>query len=67
MGGLENLSYANISRSHLIASQRKRRYSSEEPLQVTTPPSKWPGKRNFRITYFIYLCTLFSFHNIRIF
>lgn len=49
MGGLENLSYANISRSHLIASQRKRRYSSEEPLQVTTPPSKWPGKKNCRI------------------
>lgn len=49
MGGLENLSYANISRSHLIASQRKRRYSSEEPLQVTTPPSKWPGKIDWRM------------------
>lgn len=48
MGGLENLSYANISRSHLIASQRKRRYSTEEPLQVTTPPSKWPGVTNLR-------------------
>lgn len=65
MGGLENLSYANISRSHLIASQRKRRYSSEEPLQVTTPPSKWPGKRNYEIyflnfTAFHSKCSLFS-------
>ncbi|XP_065223519.1 dmX-like protein 2 isoform X2 [Planococcus citri] len=48
LGGLENLSYANISRSHLIASQRKRRYSIEELTQVSTPPSKWPGVTNLR-------------------
>lgn len=45
MSGLDNLSCINVPRSHLIASQRKRRYSSEEPLQVTTPPSKWPGMK----------------------
>jgi len=31
--------------SHLIGGHgRRRRYSSDEPLQVTTHPSKWPGK-----------------------
>ncbi|XP_075227186.1 rabconnectin-3 alpha isoform X2 [Lycorma delicatula] len=46
--GPENLSCVNAS-SHLIATQhRKRRYSTDEPLQVTTLPSKWPGVTNLR-------------------
>ncbi|XP_014244478.1 dmX-like protein 2 isoform X1 [Cimex lectularius] len=46
--GLDTLSFVNSS-SHLIASQnRKRRYSVDEPLQVTTQPSKWPGVTNLR-------------------
>nr|XP_024216080.1 dmX-like protein 2 isoform X4 [Halyomorpha halys] len=45
---LDTLSYVNSS-SHLIATQqRKRRYSTDEPLQVTTQPSKWPGVTNLR-------------------
>lgn len=37
------------STSHLIATHhRRRRYSTEEPSQITTPPSKWPGVSNLR-------------------
>ncbi|KAL1117871.1 hypothetical protein AAG570_004184 [Ranatra chinensis] len=46
--GVYNLSFVS-STSHLIATQlRKRRYSTDEPLQVTTLPSKWPGVTNLR-------------------
>ena len=41
------MTFVNSS-SHLIAAQnRRRRYSTDEPLQVTTLPSKWPGKQIF--------------------
>ncbi|XP_066993059.2 dmX-like protein 2 isoform X2 [Anabrus simplex] len=49
--GLESLARLNIvyPNSHLIAGHaRRRRYSSDEPLQVTTHPSKWPGVTNLR-------------------
>lgn len=45
--GLESLAHLNVvcPSSHLIAGHtRRRRYSSDEPLQVTTHPCKWPGK-----------------------
>lgn len=43
VAGVENLSCVNAS-SHLIASSnRKRRYSTDEPVTVSTQPSKWPG------------------------
>ncbi|GLH09347.1 Uncharacterized protein GBIM_14433 [Gryllus bimaculatus] len=49
---LESLARLNIahSSSHLISGQppRRRRFSSDEPLQVTTHPSKWPGVTNLR-------------------
>uniref|UniRef100_A0A1B6CLX3 RAVE complex protein Rav1 C-terminal domain-containing protein n=1 Tax=Clastoptera arizonana TaxID=38151 RepID=A0A1B6CLX3_9HEMI len=46
--GAENLSFVNAN-SHLIASgNRRRRYSTDEPLQVTTLPAKWPGVTNLR-------------------
>lgn len=38
--------------SHLMINanthQRRRKYSSDEPLSVSTPPSKWPGVTNLR-------------------
>ncbi|PSN54280.1 DmX-like protein 2 [Blattella germanica] len=49
--GLESLARLNVvcPSSHLIASHtRRRRYSSDEPLQVTTHPCKWPGVTNLR-------------------
>ncbi|XP_065333652.1 dmX-like protein 2 isoform X2 [Cloeon dipterum] len=49
--GMETLARLNVvsPSSHLIASSgRRRRYSSDEPLQVTTLPSKWPGVTNLR-------------------
>ncbi|XP_023723664.1 dmX-like protein 2 isoform X1 [Cryptotermes secundus] len=49
--GLESLAHLNVvcPSSHLIASHtRRRRYSSDEPLQVTTHPCKWPGVTNLR-------------------
>lgn len=46
VSSVDTLAFVNSS-SHLIATQnRKRRYSVDEPLQVTTQPSKWPGKNN---------------------
>ncbi|KAI5722049.1 hypothetical protein M8J76_002899 [Diaphorina citri] len=46
-GGVDNL--ASFSNSHLIASNhRKRRYSIDEPVQVCTPPARWPGVTNLR-------------------
>ncbi|BES94787.1 Dmx-like 1 [Nesidiocoris tenuis] len=46
--GGDTLSFCNYS-SHLIATQnRKRRYSVDEPAQITTQPSKWPGVTNLR-------------------
>ncbi|XP_054286224.1 dmX-like protein 2 isoform X3 [Macrosteles quadrilineatus] len=47
VAGVENLSCVNSS-SHLIASSRKRRYSTDEPVTVSTQPSKWPGVTNLR-------------------
>jgi len=44
---METLARLNVvyPNSHLIAGYaRRRRYSNDEPLQVSTPPSKWPGK-----------------------
>nr|CAD7199839.1 unnamed protein product [Timema douglasi] len=49
--GLESLARMNVMypSSHLIQGQtRRRRYSSDEPLQVTTHPAKWPGVTNLR-------------------
>ncbi|XP_047120921.1 dmX-like protein 2 [Schistocerca piceifrons] len=49
--GLESLVRLNsvYTSSHLIAGHsRRRRYSSDEPLQVTTQPAKWPGVTNLR-------------------
>ncbi|XP_059484944.1 dmX-like protein 2 [Neocloeon triangulifer] len=49
--GMETLARLNVvtPSSHLIAGHgRRRRYSSDEPLQVTTHPSKWPGVTNLR-------------------
>ncbi|XP_050532464.1 dmX-like protein 2 isoform X5 [Daktulosphaira vitifoliae] len=43
--GAENPTYC----SHLIAAKnRKRRYSVDEPIKVTTSPSKWPGVSSLR-------------------
>ncbi|XP_073977920.1 rabconnectin-3 alpha isoform X3 [Rhodnius prolixus] len=48
VSSVDTLAFVNSS-SHLIATQnRKRRYSVDEPLQVTTQPSKWPGVTNLR-------------------
>lgn len=49
--GMETLARLNVvyPNSHLIAGHtRRRRYSTDEPLQVTTVPSKWPGVTNLR-------------------
>ncbi|KAK3918101.1 DmX-like protein 2, partial [Frankliniella fusca] len=49
--GMETLARLNVvyPNSHLIAGNaRRRRYSTDEPLQVTTIPSKWPGVTNLR-------------------
>lgn len=49
--GLEILAGTNTvhTSNHLIANQAKRRrYSTDEPLAVTTHPSKWPGVTNLR-------------------
>lgn len=51
--GMETLAKlnANCQSSHLMANaanQRRRKYSSDEPLVVSTPPSKWPGVTNLR-------------------
>lgn len=49
--GLESLARLSVvcPSSHLIAGHtRRRRYSSDEPLQVTTHPCKWPGVTNLR-------------------
>nr|XP_018898945.1 PREDICTED: dmX-like protein 2 isoform X2 [Bemisia tabaci] len=47
-GASDNLAVMS-STSHLIATHhRRRRYSTEEPSQITTPPSKWPGVSNLR-------------------
>lgn len=45
--GMDTLARLNLvyPSSHLIAvGLRKRRYSVDEPLEVTTQPAKWPGK-----------------------
>lgn len=51
--GMETLARLNAScqSSHLMANaanQRRRKYSSDEPVAVSTPPSKWPGVTNLR-------------------
>lgn len=60
VAGVENLSCVNAS-SHLIASSnRKRRYSTDEPASVSTQPSKWPGK----ISVYIHFSNYFNWpHN----
>jgi len=49
--GMDTLARLNLvyPSSHLIAvGLRKRRYSLDEPLEVSTQPSKWPGVANLR-------------------
>lgn len=59
--GMETLAKlnANCQSSHLMANaggvggtagqqQRRRKYSSDEPVSVSTSPSKWPGVTNLR-------------------
>lgn len=52
--GMETLARLNAScqSSHLMANagahQRRRKYSSDEPVTVSTSPSKWPGVTNLR-------------------
>lgn len=52
--GIESLARLNAScqSSHLMANasvyQRKRKYSTDEPLEISTSPSKWPGVTNLR-------------------
>lgn len=52
--GMETLAKlnANCQSSHLMANagghQRRRKYSSDEPVTVSTTPSKWPGVTNLR-------------------
>lgn len=52
--GMETLARLNAScqSSHLMAnsggSRRRRKYSSDEPIAVSTLPSKWPGVTNLR-------------------
>uniref|UniRef100_A0A182RIV1 RAVE complex protein Rav1 C-terminal domain-containing protein n=1 Tax=Anopheles funestus TaxID=62324 RepID=A0A182RIV1_ANOFN len=52
--GMETIAKLNAScqSTHLMANaaahQRRRKYSTDEPLAVSTPPSKWPGVTNLR-------------------
>lgn len=52
--GMETLARLNAScqSTHLMAnaggSRRRRKYSSDEPIAVSTLPSKWPGVTNLR-------------------
>ncbi|XP_058830025.1 dmX-like protein 2 isoform X3 [Topomyia yanbarensis] len=52
--GMETIAKLNAScqSTHLMANatahQRRRKYSTDEPLTVSTPPSKWPGVTNLR-------------------
>lgn len=50
--GLENIARLNATcgSTHLIggAHARRRKYSTDEPVTVSTPPSKWPGVTNLR-------------------
>ncbi|XP_058066512.1 dmX-like protein 1 [Anopheles bellator] len=52
--GMETIAKLNAScqSTHLMANaaahQRRRKYSTDEPLSVSTPPSKWPGVTNLR-------------------
>ncbi|XP_055700241.1 dmX-like protein 2 isoform X2 [Phlebotomus papatasi] len=52
--GMETLARLNAScqSSHLMTNasvhQRKRKYSSDEPVTVSTSPAKWPGVTNLR-------------------
>lgn len=52
--GMETLARLNAScqSSHLMANaggyRRRRKYSSDEPVTVSTLPSKWPGVTNLR-------------------
>lgn len=52
--GMETLARLNAScqSSHLMANaggyRRRRKYSSDEPVTVSTLPSKWPGVSNLR-------------------
>lgn len=43
---------ANCQSTHLMANaaahNRRRKYSTDEPVAVSTPPSKWPGVTNLR-------------------
>ncbi|GAB0086325.1 dmX-like protein 2 [Sergentomyia squamirostris] len=52
--GMETLARlnANCKSSHLMTNastqQRKRKYSTDEPITVSTSPAKWPGVTNLR-------------------
>lgn len=52
--GMETIAKLNAScqSTHLMANaanvQRKRKFSMDEPVAVSTPPSKWPGVTNLR-------------------
>lgn len=50
--GLENIARLNATcgSTHLIggAHARRRKYSTDEPVTVSTAPSKWPGVTNLR-------------------
>lgn len=52
--GMETIAKLNAScqSTHLMANaaghQRRRKYSTDEPLTVSTSPSKWPGVTNLR-------------------
>ena len=65
--GLESLARLSVvcPSSHLIASHtRRRRYSSDEPLQVTTHPCKWPGRLlHWSKLIYLVLCLAFYIHS----
>lgn len=52
--GMETIARLNASchSTHLMANAaahvRRRKYSTDEPISVSTPPSKWPGVTNLR-------------------
>lgn len=52
--GMETIAKLNAScqSTHLMANAaahtRRRKYSTDEPISVSTPPSKWPGVTNLR-------------------
>jgi DmX-like protein len=51
--GMETIAKLNAScqSTHLMANaaaHRRRKYSTDEPVSVSTPPAKWPGVTNLR-------------------